>query len=717
MKKNLSSFSLRPLAFAICAIGTANAFAQSSSQSVPEVVVTANRVPTILNATQAGTRTDTPIEFVPQSIVAISRAVLEDQGITNINSALRNVSNVNQVDPRDANNVTFKIRGFNSALVVDGVAMPGYFSGQESLVNVERIDVLKGPAGGLFGSSQGVGSYATLGGTVAITTSSPQSEDIRQIGVGVGSYSARDLHVDLNQAISKEWGFRVVANSNRSDSETQYVNFKNTAVFPSLSWTPSADTKVILRLRYLENTTKDYGGLPQEGTLVTTRFTLPRSKNFTANGIPDTVNKSTGFNLNWTTRLDATWTANLVAAKTTTDLDQRGTYVSAEMGMPGYECFGFGVIGAKYNFCGLRMWEHYNATAISPSLTGKFEFGGIKHTVNLGLDWEKTYDNAFMLYSNMMGYIGPIDLTSNTLQAWSEPIVPGAEGRQRNVYQSRVAYIQDQLQFGDLHMTAGVRQTKVDVTDVNPDPMFGVNNISSNSKLTSRIGAVYQLTPGLSVFTGFNQGMKVPTVSVFAKPPKPETSTQKEFGFKLSNFSGVTATLAWFDLTRQNAAVTDPMTFKAVQTGEQQSKGVDLDLQWRVSPEFSLLAAFSSQTVEVTKDTNTALLHKQLFNVPKQSGRIAARYDVNGGSLDGLGFGLGLSYHDKLPGNNTNDYFTPAATVFDAQVSYRVGKARYGINISNLSNRQYFMPSAYFGGGQVTPAAPRTVMATAVFDL
>ena len=389
MKKNLSSFSLRPLAFAICAIGTTNAFAQSPSQSVPEVVVTANRVSTILNATQAGTRTDTPIEFVPQSIVAISRAVLEDQGITNINSALRNVSNVNQVDPRDANNVTFKIRGFNSALVVDGVAMPGYFSGQESLINVERIDVLKGPAGGLFGSSQGVGSYATLGGTVAITTSSPQSEDIRQIGVGVGSYNARDLHVDLNQAISKEWSFRVVGNSNHSDSETQYVNFKNTAVFPSLSWTPSADTKVILRLRYLENTTKDYGGLPQEGTLVTTRFTLPRSKNFTATGIPDTVNKSTGFNLNWTTRLDATWTANLVAAKTTTDLDQRGTYVSAEMGMPGYECFGFGVIGAKYNFCGLRMWEHYNATAISPSLTGKFEFGGIKHTVNLGLDWEK----------------------------------------------------------------------------------------------------------------------------------------------------------------------------------------------------------------------------------------------------------------------------------------------------------------------------------------
>ena len=185
----------------------------------------------------------------------------------------------------------------------------------------------------------------------------------------------------------------------------------------------------------------------------------------------------------------------------------------------------------------------------------------------------------------------------------------------------------------------------------------------------------------------------------------------------MSNFSGVTATLAWFDLTRQNAAVTDPMTFKAVQTGEQQSKGVDLDLQWRVNPEFSLLAAFSSQKVEVVKDTNTALLNKQLFNVPKQSGRIAARYDVNGGSLDGLGFGLGLSYHDKLPGNSTNTYFTPAATVFDAQVSYRVGKGRYGINISNLSNRQYFMPSAYFGGGQVTPAAPRMVMATAVFDL
>nr|WP_315466547.1 TonB-dependent receptor [uncultured Undibacterium sp.] len=712
LNKNLV---LKPIAVAILSITSVSAFAQSTT--APEVVITGNRIPTILGTTQSATRTDTPIEFVPQSIVAISRSLLDDQGITNLNDALRNVSNVNQVDPRDANNVTFKIRGFNSALVVDGIAMPGYFHGKESLINVERIDVLKGPAGGLFGSSQGVGSYGTLGGTIAITTNSPQNNVIRQIGVGVGSYGARDLHVDLNQPISKEWAFRIVADNSRSDSESQYVNFKNTAVFPSLSWTPSADTKVILRLRYLENTTKDYGGLPQEGTLVTTRFTLPRSKNFTASGIPDTVNKSTGFNLNWTTRLNANWTASLVAAKTTTDLDQRGTYVSAEMGMPGYECFGFGVVGAKYNFCGLRMWEHYNATAISPSLTGKLEIGGIKHTINLGLDWEKTYDNAFMLYSNMMGYIGPIDLTSNTLPAWSEPIVPGAEGRQRNIYQSRVAYIQDQMQLGDLHVTAGVRQTKVDVTDVNPDPMFAVNNISSNSKLTSRIGAAYQLTPGLTAFAGFNQGMKVPTVSVFAKPPKPETSTQKELGIKLSNFSGLTATLAWFDLTRQNAAVTDPMTFKAVQTGEQESKGVDLDLQWRISPEFSVLAAFSSQKVEVTKDTNTALLNKQLFNVPKKSGRIAARYDVNGGSLDGLGLGLGLSYHDKLPGNNTNDYFTTAATVFDAQVSYRIGKARYGLNVVNLANRKYYEPSSYFLGGQVTPAAPRTVMATAVFDL
>lgn len=78
----------------------------------------------------SATRTTTPLESIPQSIVTVPRTMVVDQGVRTVSEALRNVSNVSILDPRDVNNAVFKIRGFHSATVVDGVAMPGYFPGR-----------------------------------------------------------------------------------------------------------------------------------------------------------------------------------------------------------------------------------------------------------------------------------------------------------------------------------------------------------------------------------------------------------------------------------------------------------------------------------------------------------------------------------------------------------------------------------------------------------
>ena len=70
-----------------------------------------------------------------------------------------------------------------------------------------------------------------------------------------------------------------------------------------------------------------------------------------------------------------------------------------------------------------------------------------------------------------------------------------------------------------------------------------------------------------------------------------------------------------------------------------------------------------------------------------------------------------------LKGDAGNTYETPAATVFDAQASYRVGSVRLGLVLDNLTDRKYWVPSRYFGGGQVTPAPRRSVAATVSWQL
>lgn len=667
----------------------------------------------VVKSAGAATRTDTPIENIPQSIVTVPRAMIDDQGSKTLSDALRNVSNVTAVDARDANNVLFNIRGFHSGTVVDGVAMKGNFTDQESLVNVDRIDVVKGPAGALFGS-QGVGAYDTAGGTIVITTLEPSQEIVRKLGFKLGSYGEKGINFDINQPLDSAWAFRITGESSNSDSETDRVFFKKKALFPSLAWTPSGDTKVVLRARYLDNTTLDYSGLPVNGTLNTSIYTLPRQTNIAASGQPDSTNKSRGVNLQWTQKLTDTWSFSLLTAYNEVELDQRGTWLVDSTSMMG--CGGFGSATPTANtMCGVRMWARLKTTTLSPSLTAKFETGGAKHALNFGIDYEETRDDEFMAYSNGLGSVSlaNVDLTNPVYPAWSEPVAPTTPDQQ-NRYVSTVAYLQDQVDVGRWHFLGSVRYSDIKVTDVNS--AYGISNITRNSKISPRLGAVYEFTPKVSMFAGYGEGMRVPAFYLFATPPKPEEYTQKEIGFRLKDLAGITATVALFDLNRKNVAISDPANpGYYIQAGKQQSKGVDIDLRWQATPAWAWIAAFTKQIARITEDSDASLINKQLFNVPEKSARLATRYDFRSGDLAGLGLGLGMTYSSRLPGNSTNTFFAPATTVWDAQASYTAGKVRYGLNIFNLTNKQYYVPSNYFLGGQVIPAVPRTITATANF--
>jgi iron complex outermembrane recepter protein len=669
----------------------------------------------VVETTSAGTRSETPVEHIPQSVVSLPRALIEDQASKTLADTLRNVSNVAAQDQRDANNVGFRIRGFTSATVVDGVTMPGYFANNESLLNVDQIDVIKGPSGGLFGASQSTGSYGATGGTVAITTASPVNALIRQLGLRLGAQNEKGANFDLNQPLSNGLAARLAGEWSDSDSESNRVFFKRRALFPSLAWAPNASSKLVIKARYLENETLDYSGLPTSGTLDTSAFTLAKNTNLSAIGLPPTTNNAQGINVQWTQKFSDVWSFGLRAAYNQAEVDQRGTWLVNTLAPNG--CFEFGNVTANFNtMCGARLWDKFETVTISPSWTAKFNAGSLEHQVQLGVDYEQTHDKAFMAYSNVFGPVSfdNVDLTTTTLPAWAEPVAP-ATPDQQNRYTATVLYAQDQMQVGAWHFLASLRHSNIEIVDSNP--AFGISNRSKNTKTTPRVGVVYEFTPQVSAFTGYGEGIKVPTGSNFLSPPKPETSKQVELGLRLKNLFGITATLAWFDLTRENVAMSDPSNpGKSIQAGQQQSKGIDLDARWQITDAWSLLAALTSQSATITKDSNAAIVGKQLFNVPEQSARLATRYEFKSGPWAGMGLGLGVSQHAKLPGNSTNTFFTPAGSLWDAQVSYQLEKVRLGLSVTNLTDKHYYIPANYFGGNQVMPVASRAALLTANFS-
>ena len=134
------------------------------------------------------TRTDTPVRDIPQSISVIPRQVLEDQGGTRLGDALRNVPGATNFGESSRSLFdTFIIRGFSTPNTLrNGLREGNSFSFNQSLgsetANIDRIEVLRGPASVLYGRGG-------LGGTVNIVTEQPLSEPFYEVEGTVGSYA------------------------------------------------------------------------------------------------------------------------------------------------------------------------------------------------------------------------------------------------------------------------------------------------------------------------------------------------------------------------------------------------------------------------------------------------------------------------------------------------------------------------------------------------
>jgi iron complex outermembrane receptor protein len=715
----MKTFNFSPVAAVTVGILSVGAHAQVTNTvaTLPAITVTADRVDGYLVPTSSmATKTDTPIEHIPQTVVVVPRQVIEDQGATKLSDVTTNVSNVQHFDQRDFSTVTsFKIRGFNAAVVVDGVASPGYFSNLEPVYNMEQVDVVKGPGGALYSTSQSTGADS-VGGMIGITTKAPGPDAKRQVGFRAGSYNDRAYFADLNQPINETLGVRLVVQKQSADSETDRVSSGQTFIAPSIALNIDRDRKFVLRLKHVENEWYDSVGLPSQ--------TAARNGNLTAEGIPKSTMNADSINAQYTQRLNDTWKFDFVVAETRAKFDQRAMFYLT----PG------GAESARLN-------SDMKTSVISSSLTAKFDVSTTKHTLLLGAEQVKTRDHGYVVANSTdvfgfpawaacaSGFGCTYNNYSAPYAAWVEPTAP-IDPYNKISSTTKAVYIQDQIDIDRWHLQAGLRYAQTELNDYyGNDPAIAVYNAlglpafahdrtTRLNKVLPRFGAVYDLTPKASLFAGYGQGMRVPMYGTYQQPIKAEESEQTEVGVRLMDWYGVSATLAWFDLTRTNVPTSgsDGYTY---QVGKQNSKGIDLNLAWKASQSMTVLAGLSDQkAITVENQNSVASVGKFLQNVPAQTARLALRYNVRGGDFAGLGFGLGLRHHSKLAADSSNTNFTPAATVYDSQVSYRMKGVSLNLAINNLLDKEYVVPSSQSSsaGPLYFPAPRRTVMLTATMD-
>jgi iron complex outermembrane recepter protein len=206
--------------------------------------------------------------------------------------------------------------------------------------------------------------------------------------------------------------------------------------------------------------------------------------------------------------------------------------------------------------------------------------------------------------------------------------------------------------------------------------------------------------------------------SGFASTPvgfDPTKGTQYEVGVKADWLDRkLSTTLAAYNLTKTNVLTEDPNNPSfSIQTGEQRSQGIELDVTGEILPGWDVTAAYAYTDAEVTED-ETIPVGNRLNNVPENQASLWTTYELQQGNLKGLGFGLGLFYVGERQGDLDNSFQLEDYFRTDAALYYRQGPLKTAINIRNLFDTDYV--SSTFGRNSLDRGEPFTITGTVSWE-
>lgn len=663
----------------------------------PEKVVVTGRRGTGYDAkTATVSRSGVPIKETPQSIQVLTPTLIEEQNLTTLADAVVNVSGVVPAQPSEAVLVNPIVRGFESEIFIDGLIGYGDTAviDPSSLAVVERIEVAKGPTSTLFGGGAG----APVGGLINLVTKSPKDKAAYSATLRGGSFDTFAGTFDVNQPVGEGAAFRFAGEYLDGGDAIDAVDITRLTLNPSARVQIGDATSLEVRGLYNKVEQLEYAGLPaifmNDPSVDPFRFT-------SAKNAPKTEIENATVTGVLTHSFSEAVTGQLQVRRYESSFDEIASFPFLSF---------FPCLGTSCAIIKGRLPIDIGETTVDASLKAEFETGSVKHVMLGGVQYDKTD------YIGAIGFdFGPIGILDHANPASDVPYgaLPALTSFYDNDYGTTAAYIQDQVTIGErLHILASLRYSALSLTE----KLTGIGTDKTWHRLDPRIGAVYDLDDNVSVFAGYATGSRLSLFFSGTSAPVPETSDSYEAGLKLGFADlGLSGTVAVYQLTRQNVPTPDPIIpFASVQTGEQRSRGVEADLIWEPSANWSFLGTFAYTDAEVTKD-NAIPVGDGLTRVPPLSGRLAGRYRFTDGDLKGLGLGLGVTAASKAELTIPNTLKSDAYAVVDAQASYEIGKFEVGISVVNLTDARYFTPYQYLGQAVVRPGTPQSATVSVGF--
>lgn len=650
-----------------------------------------------------GTKTDTPILEIPQTINVITAEQVQTQGARNLTQALRYTPGLNVGGFTDRNAIADEItsRGFApTPLYLDGAYLPyaGSLGGAPQIdpYTLERIEVLKGPSSVLYGQNQ-------PGGIINMVSKRPTTEQRSQVKLGAGSYDRVNGAFDTSGPIDdqKEFTYRVVGVGKKGGQQVDHTHSERMLLAPSLTWTPNDDTSLTLLAQIQrDDGLEDYQALPMIGSLkrgpngerIDREFFSGDSK------YNDYKRDQYVFGYDFTHNLTEDLKYRSTARYTDVRDDYKGFYlrsfVTDDAGVTDY---------TQANRVKLNWKQHNTAYTVDNNLEYKFNTGALEHTTLMGVDYRhfnRKYDgyNAYnVLPINLYGANNNYDTSS---------VTPLLDTKWDNTIRQTGVYLQDQIKLDKWILTIGGRQDWAEVE--NKDLLARTVEEKRDHKFTSRVGLTYVTDFGLAPYVSYSESF-LPTLGTAAperggKGFEPTEGEQYEIGVKYQPFDQTLITASVFQIKQKNVLTgdTEYPQYQA-QSGEVRSRGVELEVK-STFDNIDVMAAASYLDSFYTKDTWGNEDNRSEAQSPV-SALVWANYHFTQASLNGLTFGVGARYTGRKPGDAANSFDVPSYVVYDTTVSYDMGKlspslrgVQTSVNVQNIFDREYISDCNYSFG-------------------
>lgn len=627
----------------------------------------------------AATKTDTPLMETPASIQVVPRAVMDDQQAIRLEDVVRNVSGVQVKRQLGDLFDSFIIRGFDTQFRVyrDGLRLA-----EQSFetANLDRTEVLKGPASALFGRIE-------PGGLVNMVTKKPLTERYYSLGQQFGSFDLYRTTLDATGPVTDNGDLSYRLNFVYLDSGSfrDFIDRERKFVAPQLTWRLTENTDINFGYEFKDDAVKGDRGIPAIGNRPAK---VPISRFI---GEPDfSLNEAESHlgHITWTHRFNDDWRVqqkfviNFVDTfnRNIIPVSLRGDNRTINRGL----------------FNGSTERETY-ATDIN--LNGKFDVFGTRHNVLVGFDFLRFQSSRGVTFLGSAAFIPTLD-TFNPVYGIRIPDNLPINNFFSTKQQWFGVYLQDQIDLThNLHLLfSGRYDWSENASGLSSTGSPKLDTVRNN-EFSPRVGLLFSPRDWLSLYADWTHALGAANAgqSADGKPFDPEFAEQFEGGVKLELFDGrFNANLAVYELTKENiltAARIDPSTATgpSIQEaiGKARSRGIEFDFAGHLTDEFSLIGSYAYTDTRVLNDNNGNEGHR-LPNVPEHAGSLWVNYELP----FGFKLGTGVYISDKRQGNAQNDVQLPGYVRWDAMAAYQwnigVSKITAQVNVNNILDKEYY---------------------------